>query len=497
MIIFKNLYLTFFGQEVFADVSFIINKKDKIGLIGRNGSGKTTLLKMLNNEVQPDNGEILKPKNYKIGYLKQHIHFTKDNVMEEAYLALPEHEKDSLWLADKILTGLGFSEDDFLSNPNDLSGGWQIRLNLAKILISDPDLLLLDEPTNYLDITTIRWLKRFLKSWSKELMLITHDKGFMNDVITQAVLIHRKTMFKNKGNVDDMHVRIAEEEEVHENTRLNQEKQRKKQQDWIDRFRYKATLASNVQSRIKLLEKQETKVKLDKIQNLDFKFNYKDTLAKKLFEAHELEFGYSADKTLIKNLSFTVNPGDRICVIGKNGTGKSTLLKLLNNFLTPVKGDINLNPKTEIGYFGQMNISRLIESNTILEEMQSMGPEYSFGQIRSVCGLMMFSGDAAKKKISILSGGEKSRVVLGKILLQSCNLLILDEPTNHLDMESCEALTESLHTFKGASIVVTHSEEILKAVATKLIVFDNKKSFVFEGTYQQFLKEVGWSGERK
>jgi ATP-binding cassette, subfamily F, member 3 len=497
MLNIKNISKSFDGKNIFRDISFIVNEKDKIGLIGRNGSGKTTLFKILCGKLESDEGEVLKPKDYKIGYLEQHLQFTQNNLLDETCLALPEYMSKYFWEAEKVLFGLGFTAEDMKKDPKEFSGGWQIKLNLAKILISESDVLLLDEPTNYLDISSIRWLKRFLQNWNKALILITHDRSFMDDIISHTVLIHRGTSKKNKGNTYDMYERIAEEEEIYEKTRLNEAKKRAKTQIFIDRFRYKATKAKQVQSRIKMLDKQEIKNELAKIQDLDFEFRYKNfTGNSELLTVENLKFGYSKDKILIDNLSFSIHQGDKICVIGKNGKGKSTLLKLLTQELSPLKGNIKINSKTSIGYFGQMNIEKLTLQNSIEQELQSVDKTLPRNKVLSVAGLMMFSG-AFDKKIAVLSGGEKSRVLLGKILLKECNVIMLDEPTNHLDMESCDTLAAAVDNFEGASIIVSHNEFLLNNIANKLIVFDNNKTFVFEGNYSDFLREIGWSNEEQ
>ena len=496
MLKLDNVSISFNGKNVFEDISFILDDKEKLGLIGRNGSGKSTLLKIISGQLEPDSGNIVKSKNYRIGYLEQHLKFTESNIVAEVSKALPEHEKDNFWDVEKMLLDLDFSLEDLTKNPNEFSGGWQIRLNLAKLLVSQADLLLLDEPTNYLDIISISWLKRFLINWNKAFIIVTHDKNFLNDVITHTLIIHRGVSRKITGNVDEMYEQIAEDEDTYEKTRVNENKKRAQIQRYIDRFRYKATLAKQVQSKIKILDKQAEKNKLQDLENLDFDFIYKPTITNKPFiETSSLKFGYSSDNILIDGLYFKLNKNDKVCIIGKNGKGKSTLLKLLNVELKPLAGNIDINPKVDIGYFGQMNINRLNLGNTIEEELWSVDKQFPRGKILSTAGCMMFSGDDYKKKICVLSGGEKSRVLLGKIILKPCNLLLLDEPNNHLDMESCEALIDAMKNFEGASITVTHNEEYLNNIATKLVVFDNGKVFVFEGGYQDFLKEIGWSNE--
>lgn len=493
MIRVKDLSISFSGHEIFSEGNFIINSREKVGLIGRNGSGKSTFLKLILKKLEPDSGTVEIPRGYKIGYLEQHIHFTHDTTLEEICSVLPEDREHEGWKGENILYGLGFTYDDLYKDPKNFSGGYQVKLNLAKLLLMEPQMLLLDEPTNYLDIHSIRWLKEFLQEWQGELILITHDRGFMDSVITHTLIIHRKSFRKVPGNTQGLKEKIAAEEEIYEKTRINEEKQRQKTQEWIDRFKAKASMASRAQSRAKMLDKQEVKEKLDNVETLDFNFTHKPYGSKEsMIEANDLSFGYKADHLLIQHLRFKVENGDKICVIGKNGKGKSTLLKLLTGDLTPLHGNVKINPKVEIGYFGQMNIDRLDKNLTIYEELQKVDEKLSQTRVRQVCGNMMFSSDLANKKISVLSGGEKSRVMLGKILLKGANILLLDEPTNHLDMESCDALLEAIKSFEGAVITVTHDEHFLNEIANKLIVFDDNKTFTFEDSYEFFLKRVGW-----
>ena len=489
---------SFNGKEVFDDISFILNDNEKVALIGRNGCGKSTLLKIINKDIEADSGSIVLSRNYTIGYLKQYINFTEKTILDEAMLSLPEHKKDNFWEVEQILQNVGFTMEDMKKSPDAFSGGWQIRLNLAKLLIGEPDLLLLDEPTNYLDIISVRWLKDFLKNWKGAVLVVSHDRQFLNDIITHTLIIHRGKSKKITGNIEDMYSQLAEEEDTYEKTRINEEKKRAKTQAFIDRFRYKATKAKQVQSKIKMLEKQDVKEKLSDIQNLEFDFTYKDIITNKpMVEVKDLTFGYNQDNILIKDFSFKVEKGDKICIIGRNGKGKTTLMKLINKELQPLSGSIDINNKVDIGYFGQMNIERLNLNNTIEQELWSIDEKMPRSKILNTAGVMMFTGDDYMKKINVLSGGEKSRVLLGKIILQPCNLLLLDEPTNHLDMESNIALIDALNNFDGASITITHNEDFLNNLATKLIVFDNNKVFVFEGNYENFLKELGWCEEEQ
>jgi ATP-binding cassette subfamily F protein 3 len=489
----KDLSISFSGRDVFSDASFIINGREKIGLIGRNGSGKSTFLKLILKKLEPDSGMVEIPRGYRIGHLEQHISFSHNTVLEEICSVLPPDRDHEGWKGENILYGLGFTQEDLDKDPKKFSGGYQVKLNLAKLLLVEPQMLLLDEPTNYLDIHSIRWLKEFLQDWDGELILITHDRSFMDSVITHTLVIHRKAFKKVPGNTKGVREKIAAEEEIYEKTRVNEDKQRQKTQEWIDRFGAKASMASRAQSRVKMLEKQDVKEKLAHVETLEFKFNHTPYASKEnMIEAESVAFGYTPENLLIQNLSFKIADGEKICIIGKNGKGKSTLLKMLTGDLQALKGNVKINGKTEIGYFGQMNIDRLDNNRSVYEELQKVDEKLPVTRVRQVCGNMMFSSDLANKKIGVLSGGEKSRVTLGKILLKGVNLLLLDEPTNHLDMESCEALMQAIKSFEGAVIMVTHDEYFLEQIANKLIVFDDNKTFTFEDSYEFFLKRVGW-----
>ncbi len=488
-----------YGKRVlFDDVTFSINPKERLGLVGRNGHGKSTLFKILANIEQCDSGDIHYPEDYTIGYLQQTLEFKEKTVLDEASLALPELEGGwkELHKAEEILLGLGFLKEQFEISPLELSGGFQIRLNLAKLIISSPDLLLLDEPTNYLDIVSMRWLTKFIKNWPSEMILITHDHDFLNRVCTHTLGIHRKKIKKLEAGTEKFFELLEQQEELQEQQRVNQEKKIKQTEQFINRFRAKNTKAKAVQSRIKALDKMDKIEKLDNIDNLDFDFNYKNLPGKRLLELENISFHYpEQDEFLFKDLTLQVNPTDRIAVIGKNGKGKSTLLNIIANELKPINGEIKASPNAKISFFGQTNKERLNTSNTVEQELLEITPNHNRTLARTVAGVMMFEGDDALKKISVLSGGEKSRVLLGKIILNEANLLILDEPTNHLDMYSSEALKRAIKNFPGAVIIVTHSEGFIEEVANRLVIFDNGKADIFEGGYQDFIRRIGWGGE--
>jgi len=496
MITIDSISKSFGGQVLFSNAGLQINPGEKVGLVGRNGHGKTTLLKMITHEEEPDSGQIQIPGDYRLGYLTQHIAFTGKSVLEECMAGLPVHEKDHRWKAEKILAGLGFSDEDMQREPAFFSGGYQVRLTLARVLVSDPDLLVLDEPTNYLDILSIRWLTSFLRTWPREILLVTHDRGFMDGVVTHIAGIHRGVIRKIQGNTEKYYEQIAQDEEIYEKTRINEEKRRKEMETFITRFRAKARLAGMVQSRVKALAKMEKKQALKKIESLSFSFRDLPFSGKQLLTGENLTFSYEPSTPLITDVNLMVQPGDRIAIVGKNGKGKTTLLKLLASMLKPVEGTVKYNPGVEMGYFEQTNVQSLNLSATVEEEILYAYEDLDRQQARNICGALMFQGDDALKRISVLSGGEKSRVMLGKLLAQPLNLLLLDEPTNHLDMETCDSLVMALDNFAGAVVLVTHNEMFLDSFINRLVVFKNDAIHLFEGSYRSFLEKEGWEDEK-
>jgi ATP-binding cassette subfamily F protein 3 len=492
-----NLSKAYGNQVLFEDASFQVAAGERVGLVGRNGSGKTTLFRILLGEEEPDAGSVVVPAGYRIGHLAQRLAFRHGTVLEEASSALPPREDgaDETYRAKAVLAGLGFGEEEQSRRPEDLSGGFQVRLNLARVLLSGADLLLLDEPTNYLDVVSIRWLRRFLRSFRGELLLITHDRGFMDGVTTHTMAIHRGSVRKLAGGTEKLWRQILQEEAIHEQTRVNDERRRAEAEAFIARFRAQATRARAVQSRIKALARHERLQRLSEIRDLEFRFAEAPFPGKRMLEVRDLSFGYGTDRPLIEALSFQVSPGDRIAVVGPNGRGKTTLLRLLAGELAPVSGTVKTAPNCSIGHFGQMNADRLRPGLSVEEEIRQANPLLTRTQVRTLCGAVMFGGDAAEKRVSVLSGGERSRVLLGKILAAPVNLLLLDEPTNHLDQESVDAFVEAVDAFCGAVIFVTHVERVLEAVATRLVVFDGGKAELFHGGYADFLERVGWRAE--
>ncbi|MDR2400742.1 MAG: ATP-binding cassette domain-containing protein [Deferribacteraceae bacterium] len=496
MLSLTDITKSYGSHKLFERVTFTLNSGDRFGLVGRNGHGKSTLIKIIAGMESAERGTIITPRGYSMGYLSQTPLFSENSVEKEGLAALNDGEQD--YIARKILFGLGFTAEQLSVHPCNLSGGFQIRLMLAKLLIKKPNLLLLDEPTNFLDILSVRWLKAFLQRFQGELILITHDRAFMDDVITHTMGIHRGFVKVIKGETKKYYDAIAQEEEVYEKTRLNEQAKRKDMEIYISRFRAKARLANLVQSRLKRLAKMEKREKLSKIDELDFSFKYKPIVSKTFLQAISLAFGYD-DKPLFKNLAFTLSEGDRICVIGKNGLGKSSLLKVLAGFLEPKEGEILKHSSSKAGYYAQDGLdSTLSANNTVEEEVaKSAGYILERSAVRRVCAALLFSGEDALKRISLLSGGERSRVALAKLAVIPQSYLMLDEPTNHLDMDASDALLEALDNFEGPIIAVTHNEAYLYALANKLIVFQGETPFLFEGGYAEFLEKVGFSEEEK
>lgn len=484
-----------YGTKVlFSDVSFTVGEKEKVGVMGRNGYGKSTFFRLITGEELPDDGQIEVPYRYIVRKLEQHLVFRHHTLEEQVASRLPLHEKESRWKARSILMGLGFSESDFSKCPTQFSSGFQVRIRLAEALVSESDLLLLDEPTNYLDIVSLRWLKNFLKTWTRSFLLITHDINFMKDVCSHSAIIHRGKIRKMKGSPQKLLDQIEKDEQVYERTRVMEEKKQQKTEAFIKNFRAGARSAGLVQSRIKMLDKKEKKIKLDRLPEIRFSFPSLPFSGDHLLRTHNLSFGYDQSELLIEKVNIEINGGNKIAIIGPNGKGKSTLLKLMAERLSPVSGHLKKYHILTQGYFGQEEENHEWNEETVLSELFSV-PKVSETEARRVAGSLLFSGGDVKKKMKSLSGGEKARVRLGKLMLQKHHLLLLDEPSNHLDIESVQKLIHGLESFEGALVIISHDERLLSCLADTLIVFDQNEVSLFYGTYQEFLEQRGWSTE--
>jgi ATP-binding cassette subfamily F protein 3 len=497
MLQLSNIHKAYGERVLFDGITTTVAPGERIALVGRNGSGKSTLFKLILGQEHSDKGDIVVPRDYRIGHLAQHLNFSQPTILDEVCLGLPHGHEDERYRGEIILAGLGFSVDDLEKAPESFSGGFQIRVQLAKVLLSEPNLLLLDEPTNYLDIVSARWLEGHLRDWPHEIMVISHDRTFLDAISTHTMLIHRTGIRKMKGSTASIYSQVAQDEEVYEQTRINLERKKQDMEKVINRFRAKASKAAMVQSKIKALDKLNIQEELSDDPTLEFSFRSVPFFGKSVIEVKNLSFGYSPELSLIEDLNLLIKPGERIGIIGKNGKGKSTLLKLIAGELTPTNGAVKHNQNNIKGYFGQSNIDRLQSHLTVEQEIGSANVQLSRTVVRTIAGAMMFSGDEALKKVSVLSGGERSRVMLGKILAHPVNLLLLDEPTNHLDLESIQALTEAIKRFDGTVIFVTHDEMLLRELATRLIVFQGVTPDICEGNYEYFLETIGWQEEGK
>ncbi len=494
MIQINHLTKSYGTRVLFEDLSLKLNSGNKVGFVGRNGTGKSTLFKIILGEEPYDSGEVILPKNYRIGTLRQHLHFTHKTVREECASVLEGDAIHEVYRVEKILFGLGFMQEDLDKDPLSFSGGYQIRLNLVKLLVTEPNLLLLDEPTNYLDIVSLRWLASFIRAFDGEVILITHDRDFMDSVTTHTMGLRRRSISIIKGNTHKYYELMTQEDELYVKTKANHDKKRAELEDFVARNKARASTAVMAQSKQKELDKMGVMEDLEGERDLAFSFSYSPTPAKIILQAKNLSFGYKADEPLFRDLSFALEAKKCLAIIGKNGKGKSTLLNTLAGVLSP-QGELAFHPSTAIAHFGQTNIDRLDKNRTITEEIQSADNTLPNVRIRGICGTMMFSGDDADKKISILSGGERSRVMLGKIIATPANLLFLDEPTNHLDMQSIDSLCDALKRFEGSVVLVTHSEMLLRELADQLVIFREGNAEFFDGGYDEFLEKIGWDEE--
>jgi len=531
MISVEQLTVEFGGSPLFDEISFLVNPKDKIALVGKNGAGKTTLLRIFSGKQIPTKGRVTIPKDLTIGYLPQHmIHNEGTTVMQEAEKAFEhitdlqaEIEQINIDLAErtdyesedyhrlidkfshsnehlqiigngnfygeieKTLLGLGFLRSDFDRPCAEFSGGWRMRIELAKILLQRPDVLLLDEPTNHLDIESIQWLENFLTTTSSAILLVSHDRAFIDAVTTRTIEI-------SLGKIYDYNVHYSKylelRKERHEQqvrAYENQQKLIQETEDFIDRFRSKATKAIQVQSRIKHLDKIERlEVDLEDNSRLSLKFPHAPRSGSIPVEIEHLSKAYG-DKMILDNIGMIINRGEKVAFVGKNGEGKSTLVKCLIDEIG-YAGTLKLGHNVKIGYFAQNQAALLDESRTVFETIDYVAVGDVRTKIRDILGAFMFGGEASDKKVQVLSGGERSRLAMIRLLLEPVNLLILDEPTNHLDMRSKDVLKEAIKAFDGTVIVVSHDREFLDGLVTKVYEFGNKKVREHMGGIYDFLQ---------
>lgn len=529
MIALSNLSLQFNGKYLFQDINYTINSGDKISLVGANGTGKSSLLKLINNELQPESGRIFRQKNISIGYLPQdHITHQGKTLLNEAKSALTSivslnekeifitdtlakddlseeirtdlinqlgevhyklQELDSYSIdskIEKILIGLGFEESDFNRLTNEFSGGWQMRIALAKILISQNDIILMDEPTNHLDLDSLEWLISFLKSYKGSLLIVSHDKRFINNVTNKTLEIFMGKFFSFNGDYD-AYLRYKDERDTQlSNQYIIQQKKIKATESFIERFRYKATKAKQVQSRIKQLDKIELIELPENTGNISIRFPDPPISGKTNIELKAISKSYG-DKIIFSDLDFKVNRGEKIAFVGTNGAGKTTLSKIISGQLNFDKGERIIGHNTLISYYAQDVADNLNPDLDILETLEGIAEDKTLGQLRSLLGSFLFTGDDVFKKIGVLSGGEKSRVALAKILLTKANFIILDEPTNHLDISSKKVLQQALIDFTGSLILVSHDVDFLIPIVNKVLEIKKNERKLFDGGIEFYL----------
>lgn len=514
----NDLLVEFPGRVLFDRIGFVVNARDRIGLVGRNGAGKSTLLKIMAGIETAYSGHLGFPKEKTVGYLVQERSFTsaktvieetetafeaaqkllayseqltselesRNDYESESYIALVEklHEvTERIQLSginnyreqtEKVLKGLGFLREDFFKPMSVFSGGWQMRVELAKLLLKQPDLLLLDEPTNHLDIESIRWLERFLQNYPGAVILVSHDRVLLDNVITRTIEIQQGKIYDYPANYSE-YVELRQERIEQQSSELkNQQREIAQIESFIERFRYKATKAKQVQSRIKQLEKIE-EITVDNTDNsrISFRFTPARDSGKVVVEANQVSKKYG-DKLVINPTDFIIARNERIAFVGQNGQGKTTLIKMIMRDID-FAGDLKIGHNVQIGYFAQNQTELLDRNKTVYETLEEVADSDTRPKLRNILGSFMFGGEDIDKKVMVLSGGEKTRLALAKMLLQPINFLVLDEPTNHLDMSAKDVLKNALLHFNGTLIVVSHDRDFLSGLTTRIFEFKDHK----------------------
>jgi ATP-binding cassette subfamily F protein 3 len=532
MIDIREIHKQYGEKVLFSSCSLRLGARERMGLVGPNGSGKTTLFRMIYGEELPDRGEILLRRGMHTGFLSQEpaplkglsileevqggvkdlalledkMHLLQEEIAEEkdpqalealaqAYGQLEErYARQGGYTIESqgkaILLGLGFKEEDFIRSSEELSGGWLMRLSLGKTLLASPDLLLLDEPTNHLDLESLIWLEQFLADYLGSVMMVSHDRDFLNRVAKKIAAIEERKIVIYSGNYDE-YLRVREERAVLREAALENRRRKVEQTGkFIERFRYKATKARQVQSRIKSLEKLE-QIEVGKTQKtIRFSFPQPARSGRVVASLKGVHKAYGPVR-VYSGIDLTVERGEKIALVGVNGAGKSTLLKLLASVFPPDEGTVEWGHNVATAYFAQHQLEFLNPSKTVWEEVFSLAKDESVSFLRGLLGAFLFSGEEIEKKVSVLSGGEKSRLVLAKMLMRPANFLLLDEPTNHLDMAAREVLEKALQDFEGTLCIITHDRHLINAIANKVVEINNGRLSPYLGNYDDFLYKKG------
>lgn len=534
MISLTNVTMDLGVRLLFSNVTFLVQRGDRIGLVGRNGAGKSTLLHIISGERNATSGHVGKQNGITLGLLSQDLTLDLASTLRETamqafveVLALhdkieelqtelvvrTDYETDSYMdvvqgLTDandmyerkggntmhadieRILTGLGFEQVDLDKNLTEFSGGWQMRAELGRLLLQRPDCLLLDEPTNHLDIDSVRWLEDFLRNYDGAIILVSHDRTFLDNVTNRTIEITRSRVYDIPASYSDYEEIRSERLDQQKAAHVHQQRERERVQKWVDRFRYKATFATRVQSRIKHLQKME-EVEIDDVDgsSMHFKFPPAPRSGRVVVDCVDLQKHYGP-KHVLRNINFAMERQEKVAFIGKNGEGKTTLAKIIAGLEPLTGGECNIGYNTMVGYYAQHQADMLGGHNSVYEVMEQAAPPEMRMRIRALLGAFLFSGDDINKKVSVLSGGEKSRLALARLLLQPTNLLILDEPTNHLDMLSKEVLKQALLKYDGAMIVVSHDRDFLDTLTDKVIAFRKGELVEFEGDIDVYLQSL-------
>ena len=526
----SNISVQFSGESLFEDVSFIINKRDRIGLVGKNGAGKTTLMRIMMGQFTPDSGNVAIPSGSKAGYLPQEMKLqSRHSVFNETLNAFAEvkqlekqiqklteeitqrtdYETDAYHKlteklataseryellggstqdarAERVLLGLGFERSDLHRPLSEFSGGWQMRVELAKLLLQSPELLLLDEPTNHLDIESIQWLEDFLTDYPGAVMLVSHDRAFLDNITNRTLEISLGKLYDYKVCYSDYEILRQERLDQEMAAFTNQQREIAQIERFITRFRAKATKARQVQSRVKMLEKMD-KVEVEELDTsaIHFRFPEAPPSGKLSIEATDISKSYGVHQVL-SDLNFIVARGERIAFVGRNGEGKTTLARIITGELEH-QGDLKLGHQVKIGYFAQNQSEYLDPDKTVFQTLDDIAAGEVRKHTRSILGGFLFSGDDIDKKVKVLSGGEKARLSIAKLLLEPVNLLVLDEPTNHLDMRSKDILKNALLQYKGTIILVSHDRDFLQGLTEKVFEFRNRQVKEFLGDIYDFI----------